>query len=70
MKKYKATLFKLEYEATINGMTINEPQVPVDSVLLDKKCYTTAENFFFNKRGWTKTEPFHIEIEDMPRFLA
>jgi len=62
MKKYKATLFRLEH--------IDEPQVPVDSTLLDKKCYATAEKFFFNNRGWKKTEHFHIEIEDMPRFLA
>ena len=62
MKRYKATLFKLEYW--------DQPQVPVDSVLLDKKCYTTAEKFFFNKRGWKKAEHYHIEIEDMPRFLA
>ena len=62
MKKYKATLFKQEY--------IDEPSKPIDSVLLDKKCYTTAEKFFYDKRGWKKAEHYQIEIEDMPRFLA
>jgi len=62
MEKYKATLFKQEY--------IDEPSRPIDTILLDKKCYATAENFFFDKRGWKRAEHFHIEIEDMPRFLA
>ena len=62
MKRYKATLFK----TACNG----QDQRPIDSILLEKKCHTTAENFFFNKRGWKKAEHYHIEIDDLPRFLA
>ena len=62
MEKYKATLFKTDLE--------EDQSEPIDTILLDKICYTTAENFFFDKRGWEKKEYYHIEIEDMPRFLA
>jgi hypothetical protein len=59
MKKYKATLFKQEY--------IDEPSKPIDTIL---RCFTSAEKFFYDKRGWKRAEHFHIEIEEMPRFLA
>jgi len=62
MKRYKATLFKQE--------VINERAEPIDTILLDKKCYSTAEKFFYDKRGWKRGEHYHIEIENMPRFLA
>jgi len=62
MKRYKATLFEQK--------VIDERAEPIDTILLDKKCYPTAEKLFFNKRGWERTEHLHIEIEDMPRFLA
>jgi hypothetical protein len=62
MKRYKATLFKQEY--------IDQRAEPIDTILLDKKCYPTAEKFFYDKRGWKRGEHYHIEIENMPRFLA
>jgi hypothetical protein len=60
MKRYKATLFKSSLRSS----------TPIDTVLLEKKCHATAENLFFNKRGWKKAEHYHIEIENLPRFLA
>lgn len=62
MKKYKATLYESEF--------IDVPAKPIDSILLDKICYTTAEKIFYDERGWIKSENYHIEIESKPRFLA
>jgi hypothetical protein len=68
MKRYKATLFKSE-KSKLNP-TSSWRTTPIDTVLLEKKCHATAENLFFNKRGWKKAEHYHIEIENLPRFLA
>ncbi len=66
MKKYKATLFRSDENLAL-GFTRS---TPIDTILLDKKCYTTAENLFFNKRGWNRSDHYHVEIENIPRFLA
>lgn len=62
MKKYKAILYEIEY--------IDVPAKPVDSILLDERCYTTAEKIFYDERGWVRSEKHHIEIETNPRFTA
>ena len=66
MKKYKATLFKHDENVALGFSRA----IPIDSILLDKQCYTTAEKFFYDKRGWKRAEHYHIEIENTPRFLA
>jgi len=73
--KYKAILYETPaqwggtYLSKAKVEELNKPK-PVDSVLLDKKCYKTAEGIFFGRRGWERHEKFHVEIEDEPRVLA
>ena len=73
--KYKAILYETPvnceylYVPKAKVEELNKPK-PVDSVLLDKKCYKTAEGIFFGRRGWERHEKFHVEIEDEPRVLA
>ncbi len=65
MKRYKATLY--HSKQNLNNKTITEP---VDSILLDEKCYRTADNIFFEERGWNRNSDLHVEIEKLPRTLA
>ena len=73
--KYKAILYETPDECDFlyipeaKAKELNKPK-PVDSILLDKKCFKTAEGAFFGSRGWGRHERFHIEIEDMPRIIA
>jgi hypothetical protein len=72
--KYKATLYETPeitdflYVSQIKQEEMSRPK-PIDSTLLDKRCYTTAEKFFFNKQGWRRAETLHIEIEEQPRII-
>ena len=45
--------------------------IPVDTVLLTKKCYSTAEDIFFNERNWGARNRghLHVEIEELPRIV-
>ena len=66
MKRYKATLYHSKQD--LNNKTITEP---VDSILLDEKCYRTAERHFFKDRAWDREHyDFHIEFEKTARTLA
>lgn len=73
--KYKAILYEEPQICDFSFITIakqnelNKPK-PIDSTLLDKKCFKTAENIFYNKKGWTRSDRMHIEFESMPRILA
>lgn len=42
---------------------------PVDTALLKEKCYSTAEDIFFNQRTWKRSPDYHVEIEEMPRIV-
>ena len=72
--KYKAILYETPeqteylFVSNMKQRELNNPK-PVDSVLLDKKCYSTADKYFFNKRGWTRDDRYHIEIEEEPRMI-
>tara|TARA_R100001244_G_scaffold46032_3_gene41309 strand:+ start:496 stop:729 length:234 start_codon:yes stop_codon:yes gene_type:complete len=72
--KYKATLYETPeitdflYVSQIKREELNRPK-PIDSTLLDERCYATAEKFFFNKKGWRRGETLHIEIEEKPRAI-
>jgi len=72
--KYKAILYETPestdflYISQIKREELERAK-PVDSTLLNKKCYATAENYFFKKRGWAKSDLFYIEIEDQPRII-
>ena len=72
--KYKALLYETPQDADflyisqIKKEELQRPK-PVDSILLNKRCYKSAENHFFKKRGWAKTDFLHIEIEDQPRVI-
>ena len=72
--KYKATLYETPeitdflYISQIKQEELCRPK-PVDSTLLDKRCYATAEKFFFSKKGWRRADCFHIEIEEAPRII-
>lgn len=73
MKKWKATLWETPRSCGspipkgIKGLN----QFPVDTVLLTKKCYSTAEDIFFTERHWgtREREHLHIEIEELPRIV-
>lgn len=66
MKKYKATLYHSKQD--LNNKTIT---APVDSILLDEKCYRTAERYFFKDRDWDREHyDFHVEFEKTARTLA
>ena len=74
--KYKAVLFEERasgdeylYLPEHKRRELSLPR-PVDSILLDKRCFKTAENYFFNKRGWDKREELFIEIEKKPRIIG
>ena len=73
--KYKATLYETPeecdflYVSEAKQKELNKPK-PIDSTLLNEKCFETAERVFFGKRGWVRGSRFHIEIEDMPRIIA
>jgi hypothetical protein len=73
--KYKAILYETPviceflYIPEAKAKELNKPK-PVDSVLLDKKCYKTAEGIFFGSRNWDRDAKLHIEIEEEPRILA
>jgi len=56
------------YVSDMKRKELNNPK-PVDSILLDKKCFTTAEGIFYGRRGWKRTGDLHIEIEDQPRII-
>ena len=64
VKKYKATLYYSK-ECLTKGV-ITEP---IDTVLLNKKCYQTAEVYFFDDGRWDRSEALHIEIESEPRVI-
>ena len=65
MKKYKAILYhSTEYP---NQEPVTQP---IDTVLLNEKCYRTADNIFFEERGWNRNSDLHVEIEKLPRTLA
>jgi len=72
--KYKAILYETPQDADflyisqIKKDELQRPK-PVDSTLLNKRCYVTAENYFFKTRGWIKNAYYHIEIEDNPRII-
>ena len=73
--KYKAILYETRTEVEFlylpehKRRELNQPR-PIDSVLLDTKCYSTAAKYFFDKRGWNKnTASYHIEIEQEPRMI-
>ena len=73
--KYKATLYEskdhMEYLFLTQSKReeLNKPR-PVDTALLDKKCYKTAERHFFSERGWVHARGnYHVEIEDKPRVI-
>ena len=72
--KYKATLYETPeitdflYVSQIKQEELSRSK-PVDTTLLDKRCYATAEKFFFNKKGWRRADTFHIEIEEVPRII-
>ena len=73
--KYKAILYQTPqlcdflFVPIAKQNELNKPK-PVDSTLLDEKCYRTAENIFYNKREWPRSDRLHIEIESIPRILA
>jgi len=72
--KYKATLYETPeitdflYISQIKADELSRPK-PIDTTLLDKRCYATAEKFFFNQKGWRRADTLHIEIEDKPRII-
>jgi hypothetical protein len=75
MKKWKAILYEtpeiMDYLYVSKGRReqLNNPR-PIDSILLDKKCFKTAESHFFGAGGWPKGEQFHVEFEEEPRITA
>ena len=73
--KYKATLYEERagadeylYLPEHRRRELTLPR-PIDSVLLDKRCYKTAESHFFSKRGWPRAETYFVEIEKHPRMI-
>jgi hypothetical protein len=73
--KYKAILYETPeqteylFVSNMKQRELNNPK-PIDSVLLDTKCYSTADKYFFNKRGWNRNlANYHIEIEQEPRMI-
>ena len=72
--KYKAILYETRtavdflYLPEHKRRELNQPR-PIDSVLLDTKCYSTADKYFFNKLGYIKGDKYHIEIEQEPRMI-
>ena len=66
MKRWKATLWHTPIQA---GKAVGVGR-PLDTVLLTKRCHTTAEDIFFNKRKWDRQIDYHIEIEKEPRHLS
>ena len=73
--KYKAILYEERgredeylYLPEHKRRELTQPR-PIDSILLDARCFTTAETYFFNKRGWTKLPSYFIEIEENPRMI-
>jgi len=75
-KRWKAVLW--ETPRTIEVRPMSEAHLkkyfsptPIDTVLLTKKCYSTAEDIFFNERNWGTQDRghLHIEIEELPRIV-
>ena len=73
--KYKAVLYEERgseheylYLPEHKRRELTQPR-PIDSILLDARCFTTAETYFFNKRGWAKLPSYFIEIEENPRMI-
>ena len=72
--KYKAVLYDTPENTDcpfLSNKNKEEPNnsIPVDSVLLHKRCYQIADEYFFNQRGWMRGSTYHIEIEDEPRII-
>ena len=42
---------------------------PLDTCLLKSRCYTLAEQEFFDNRKWLRDIDYHIEIEEYPRII-
>lgn len=72
--KYKAILYETPeqteylFVSNMKQRELNNPK-PVDSVLLDTKCYSTADKYFFNKLGYIRGDKYHVEIEEEPRMI-
>ena len=72
--KYKAILYETReeveylYLSKLKQEELNKVR-PIDSTLLDKKCYSSADKYFHTKMGWPRTDSLHIEIEDEPRVV-
>ena len=72
--KYKATLYETpEITDFLCVSQIKKEEMerskPVDTTLLDVRCFLTAEKFFFNQKGWRRADTLHIEIEENPRII-
>ena len=73
--KYKAVLYEERgneheylYLPEHKRRELSQPR-PIDSILLDARCFKQAETYFFNKRGWDKSPSYFIEIEENPRMV-
>tara|TARA_R110000824_G_scaffold243272_1_gene431904 strand:+ start:2935 stop:3162 length:228 start_codon:yes stop_codon:yes gene_type:complete len=71
MERYKAILWRTPGLGYLSQEDVGAYGIstPVDTALLKKKCYSTAEDIFFNQRSWKRSPDYHVEIEEAPRIV-